>query len=79
VDYYRSGFTGLTGSGPEIEAAADAWGVSYAKLESTAAAGYAMAHSTDTYLVDGEGMLRHHLFFGASPQLIAERIREVAG
>ena len=79
VDYYQSGFIGLTGSEAEIAAVADAWGVSYAKLESTSAAGYAMAHSTETYLVDAEGMLRHHLFFGASPELIAERIREVAG
>jgi protein SCO1/2 len=79
VDYYRSGFTGLTGSEAEIAAVADAWGVSYAKLESTSAAGYAMAHSTETYLVDGEGMLRHHLFFGAGPELFAEKIREVAG
>jgi len=79
VDYYQSGFTGLTGTQEEIAAAADAWGVSYAKLESTSAAGYAMAHSTETYLVDAEGMLRHHIFFGASPELIAERIREVAG
>jgi len=79
VDYYASGFTGLTGAEAEVAAAADAWGVSYRKLESTSAAGYAMAHSTETYLLDAAGMLRHHLFFGASPELIAERIREVAG
>ena len=79
VDYFASGFVGLTGDEAEIAAAADAWGVSYAKLDSTSAAGYAMAHSTDTYLVDPGGMLRHHLFFGASPELIAEKIREVAG
>ncbi len=79
VDYYQSGFTGLTGSEAEIAAAADAWGVSYRKLESTPAAGYAMAHSTETYLLDAAGMLRHHLFFGAGPELIAERIREIAG
>ena len=79
VDYYRSGFVGLTGSEAEIAAAAEAWGVSYSRLDTGSASGYAMAHSTDTYLVDGEGMLRHHLFFGASPELIAERIREVAG
>jgi protein SCO1/2 len=80
VDYYRSGFVGLTGSEVEIAAAADAWGVSYRRLDETgSAAGYAMAHSTETYLVDAAGMLRHHLFFGASPELIAERIREVAG
>jgi len=79
VDYYQSGFTGLTGSEAEIADAAEAWGVSYRKLDSDSAAGYAMAHSTDTYLLDAEGTLRHHLFFGASPELIAERINEVAG
>jgi protein SCO1 len=79
VDYYQSGFVGLTGSEAEIKAAADAWGVSYRKLESGSAAGYAMAHSTETYLLDPEGTLRHHLFFGASPELIAEKIRDLAG
>ena len=79
VDYYQSGFIGLTGSEAEIADAAEAWGVSYRKLESTPAAGYAMAHSTETYLLDAAGKLRHHLFFGAGPDLIAERIREIAG
>jgi protein SCO1/2 len=78
VDYYQSGFIGLTGSEAEIAAAAEAWGVSYRKLESDSASGYAMAHSTEAYLVDAEGMLRHHLFFGAGPELFAEKIREVA-
>jgi protein SCO1/2 len=79
VDYYQSGFIGLTGSDAEIAAAAEDWGVSYRKLESTPAAGYAMAHSTEAHLLDAEGMLRHHLFFGAGPELFAEKIREVAG
>jgi protein SCO1/2 len=79
VGYYGSDFIGLTGTEAEIAAAAADWGVSYARLPSDSAAGYAMAHSTDTYLVDADGMLRHHLFFGASPELIAERIRDVAG
>lgn len=78
VDHFRSGFVGLTGTEDEIAAAAEDWGISYARLDSESAAGYAMAHSTDTYLVDADGMLRHHLFFGASPELIAARIREVA-
>ncbi len=79
VDAYGSGFVGLTGTAAEIRAAADAWGVSYRRLDSTSAAGYAMAHTTETYLVDATGLLRHHLFFGASPELIAERLREVGG
>lgn len=79
VDYYQSGFTGLTGSAEEIAEAAKAWGVSYRQLPSDSASGYAMAHSTDAYLVDADGRLRHHIFFGAGTDLIAERLREVAG
>ena len=52
-------------------AAAEAWGVSYQQLPSDSASGYAMAHSTDAYLVDAEGQLRHHIFFGAGSDLIA--------
>jgi protein SCO1/2 len=79
VDYYRSGFIGLTGSEAQVAEAAAAWGASYRKLESDSASGYAMAHSTETYLVDAEGILRHHIFFGAGPELFAEKIRDVAG
>jgi protein SCO1/2 len=79
VDYYGSGYHGLTGSEAEIAEAASAWGVSYRQLPSDSASGYAMAHSTETYLLDADGRLRHHLFFGASPELIAERLLEVAG
>ena len=52
VDFYQAGFIGLTGSDAQIAAAAAAWGVSYEKLPSDSANGYAMAHSTDVYLVD---------------------------
>jgi protein SCO1/2 len=79
VEYYGSDFVGLTGSEEAIAAAAADWGVSYTRLESDSAAGYAMAHSTDTYLVDADGMLRHHVFFGAGPELFAGKIRDVDG
>lgn len=79
VDYYASGFVGLTGTEEEIADAAAAWGVSYRKLDGDSASGYAMAHSTETYLLDADGRLRHHLFFGAPADLIAQRLREVAG
>ena len=79
VDHYQAGFIGLTGTEAEIAEAATAWGISYRKLESESASGYAMAHSAEAYLVDAEGTLRHHLFFGAPAALIAERLREVAG
>ena len=79
TDYYKAGYTGLTGTAEEIAQAAGAWGVSYQQLPSDSASGYAMAHSTDAYLVDAEGQLRHHIFFGAGPDLIADALREVVG
>lgn len=79
VDYYAAGFIGLTGTETEIAEAAADWGISYRKLESDAASGYAMAHSAEAYLVDAQGTLRHHLYFGTPAELIAERLREVAG
>jgi len=79
VDYYGADYTGLTGSAVQIARAATDWGVSYRQLPSDSANGYPMAHSTETYLLDADGKLRHHLFFGAGPDLIADRLTEVAG
>ncbi len=79
VDSYGMGYIGLTGTADEIAAAAAAWGVTYARLPSDSANGYAMAHSTDSYLVDREGQLRHHVFFGAPVDLVTKLIRDVAG
>jgi protein SCO1 len=79
VDYYGAGYIGLTGTEDEIARAATDWGVSYRRLPSESANGYAMAHSTETYLLDAAGRLRHHIFFGAGADLIAEKLREVAG
>ena len=78
VGYYGAGFIGLTGTDDEIRAAAGAWGVSYARVESGSAAGYAMAHTADTFLVDEEGRLRHRIWFGAGPEVIAARINGLA-
>ena len=78
VDYYRAGFYGLTGTEDEIRAVAGAWGVSYARVDSGSASGYAMAHTADTFLVDAEGRLRHRIWFGAGPQVIAARIDGLA-
>lgn len=79
TDYYKAGYIGLTGTAEEIARAAEAWGVTYQQLPSDSASGYAMAHSTDAYLVDAGGQLRHHIFFGAGPDVIANALRGVAG
>jgi len=79
TDYYKAGYIGLTGTAGQIADVARAWGVTYAQLPSESANGYSMAHSTDVYLVDAAGQLRHHIFFGAGADLIAKLLTEVAG
>ena len=78
VDYYQAGYIGLTGTDDEIRTTAGAWGVSYAKVETGSVSGYAMAHTADTFLVDAEGRLRHRIWFGAGPVVIADRINSLA-
>lgn len=79
VDFYAAGFIGLTGTDAEIAAAAAAWGVGYHALEADSNGSYAMSHSTDSYLVDGSGVLRNHVFFGAPTDLLVRLLRAVAG
>lgn len=76
--FYGDGYIGLTGSAVQIARAAADWGVTYRQLPSDSASGYAMAHSTDTYLLDADGNLRHHIFFGAGADLFAAKLLEVA-
>lgn len=78
VDYYDAGFFGLTGTDDEIRTAAGAWGVAYAKVETGSASGYAMAHTADAFLVDAEGRLRHRIWFGAGPEVLAARVNGLA-
>jgi protein SCO1/2 len=78
VDYYQAGYVGLTGSDDEIRSVADAWGASYAKIDSGSETAYAMAHTADTFLVDAEGRLRHQIWFGAGPAIVADRINGLA-
>ena len=38
-----------------------------------------MAHTADAFLVDAEGRLRHRIWFGAGPEVIAARVNGLAG
>ncbi len=79
LGYFNAGFIGLTGTAQQIRAAADAWGVQYARVDpEPGASGYAMAHTADTYLVDAAGLLRHRIWFGAGPAVFDDRLAQVA-
>ena len=77
VRFLPAGFTALTGSDDEIRTVADAWGVQYARVETTDPNAYAMAHTADVFLVDAAGMLRATFPFGTEPEPITAVLREV--
>jgi protein SCO1/2 len=78
LSYYGVPIVGLTGSPTEVRAAADAWGVRYARIDEGSASGYAMAHTADTFVIDGAGMLRHVIPFGAGNAVMQDRVAAVA-
>lgn len=70
VRYLLPQYIGLTGTASQVRAAADGYGVTYARVETGSASGYAMAHTAETYLVDERGVLRAHYPFGIEPSAI---------
>ncbi len=79
VDAYKAGFIGLTGTAEQIATAAAAWGVAYRAGPADAYGNYPMTHTSDVFLVDGSGMLRNHIFFGAPSSMIADLLRAASG
>jgi protein SCO1/2 len=75
-DSYRSAqFTGLTGTDAQIRATADAWSVKYARVDTGAADAYAMSHTADVFVVDGQGLLRAHFPFGTTVAAMLATLR----
>jgi protein SCO1/2 len=79
VRYLPQGFSALTGTSVEVRAAADAWGVRYAKVETGTPGEYSMSHTAEVYLVDGSGTLRAHFPFGTQADAVVATLRLVAG
>jgi protein SCO1/2 len=66
IRYFSADYTGLTGTPGGIRAAADGYGVTYARVDTGSAGGYAMAHTAEIYLIDAAGRLRAHYPFGVA-------------
>jgi protein SCO1/2 len=79
VRYLPAGFRALTGTPEQVRAAADAWGVRYAKVESGTPGEYTMSHTAEVYLIDGTGRLRAHFPFGTGAAAMLATVRLVAG
>jgi protein SCO1/2 len=78
VRYLSAEFIGLTGAPAEIRAAADGYGVTYARIDTTSANGYAMAHTAELYLIDARSRLRSHYPFGIEHQEIVDDLAILA-
>lgn len=70
--------TGLTGNPEEIAAAAKAYRVYFSKAETQAGSqSYLMDHSNIIYVMGRDGKFLAHFGFGAAPEQIAAKLREV--
>jgi len=79
VRYLPPGFSALTGTPVEVRAAADRWGVRYARVETGTPGEYTMSHTAEVFLVDGGGILQAHFPFGTQADAVVATLRLVAG
>lgn len=73
--FFHPGFKGLTGSPRELQAAAAAYGASYARQEVQSGGGYVVDHTSVVYLVAPDGHLAAALPHGTSAEEMARAIR----
>ena len=78
TEFMPRNFVGVTGSPKAIKAAADAYRVRYARVDSASAAGYSMSHTAFQYLIDADGRLRLHFPFGTGWKSILATLDTVA-
>lgn len=76
LDYFHSNLIGITGSDEEVAQAARLYGAQYYEEDlKDSAFGYAVNHSSVTYLITQEGELRFLFPHATDPSVIHEAIR----
>ncbi|HET7167819.1 MAG TPA: SCO family protein [Candidatus Limnocylindrales bacterium] len=78
VRYLSTEYIGLTGTPSQVRAAADGYGVTYSRIDTGSAGGYAMAHTAELYLIDARGRLRSHYPFGIEAAEVVHDLRALA-
>jgi protein SCO1 len=68
---YDSTFVGLSGDAPTTARLLEAFGVAAAREEGTAASGYLVSHSSQVFLIDGDGRLVALYPFGTRWEALA--------
>jgi cytochrome oxidase Cu insertion factor (SCO1/SenC/PrrC family) len=74
---FHPDMVGLTGTPEQIDTAAKAYRVYYAKNESGGSTDYLMDHSSIIYFMDTNGEFVAHFTIDSTPEEIAERIRKI--
>lgn len=77
--YLPEAFHAISGSLGAVRRAADGYGVRYARVETSSAAGYTFSHSADVFLIDGQGRLVGTFPFGTSAAAMAADIALMTG
>lgn len=76
VSYFHDNFIGVTGSPAEVAEAAKRYGAQYYEVElKDSALGYAVNHSSATYLIDVAGELRFVFPHETPPSVLLEAVR----
>ena len=76
VGYFHDSMIGATGSAQQVAEVAARYGVAFRIVDQQSAAGYAVDHSADMYLVGRGGELRRILPHGTAPEQIAAVLQE---
>lgn len=74
--FFHPGMVGATGSSDEIAAVAGRYGVLYLRQDPDSSAGYAVDHSTWTYVLGADGRLAGRIAHGTPAAQVAAEIRK---
>ncbi len=77
VAYFHPQMLGAVGSAAETAAVAKQFGAGYVRQPTRPDGGYAVDHSSQTYLVDPEGQLVEMLPLGTPPEKVAAAVRKL--
>jgi cytochrome oxidase Cu insertion factor (SCO1/SenC/PrrC family) len=79
VGLFEPGPVGLTGTAGQVAAAARAWRVYYRLHDEGGDEDYLVDHSSFVYLMDREGRYLAHFGHAATPDQMAEELRDALG
>lgn len=75
TQYFHDTIIGMTGSEEEVAEVAKLYGAAYRKVDQDSATNYVVDHTSETYVIDGQGKLAEVLPHGTLPGPILEAVR----